>query len=236
MIFSALIRLLSKIFLFTGRIGIKNAFLKPLPPEEEKECFKKMKEGDPIAEEKLIKHNLRLVAHIVKKYKSSYNDQDELISVGSVGLMKAIKTFDIEKGHNFSTYAARCIQNEILMLLRSQKKYVNEISFEEKIGSDKDGNDISLIDILQDTKQNVEDKAETKVLFSKLIKYMENNLTDREIEIIYLRYGIGGLMPLTQNEIAKMLGISRSYISRIEKKAIEELREFATKLSSLDNW
>ncbi len=227
MFLSAILSLLSKIFLFTGKIANKNAFAKPLKREEELECFALMKQGDADAEEKLIKHNLRLVAHIAKKYNSTYSDQDELISVGSIGLMKAVKSYDVEKGHSFSTYAARCIQNEILMLLRSQKKYSNEISIEEKIGSDKDGNDISLIDILQDTKQNVEDTAEIKVLYSKLIKYIDKTLSDREKEIITLRYGLDGTPALTQNEVAKILNISRSYISRIEKKCIEKLKNFA---------
>ena len=228
MIFSALLSLLSKIFLFTGRIGNKSAFLKPLNHKEEIELFTLINEkNDKEAEEKLIKHNLRLVAHISKKYQNSNIDQDELISVGSIGLLKAVKSYNLEKGHSFSTYAARCIQNEILMMFRSNKKYLNEVSIEEKIGSDKDGNEISFIDVLQDTKISVEDNVETKVLFSKLLKYMEQKLSSREKEIIYLRYGIGGGAPLTQNEVAKILNISRSYISRIEKKAIEELRGFA---------
>ena len=228
MLFSTLFNLLSKIFLFTGKISNKSAFSRPLKEEEEKECFRLIKEGNKDAEEKLIKHNLRLVAHIVKKYNSTHNDQDELISVGSIGLMKAIKSYDITKGHTFSTYAARCIQNEILMLFRSQKKYNNEISIEEKIGTDKDGNEISLIDILQDNKTNIESQAETKMLFEKLIKYIDVHLTKREREIIYLRYGIDSHICLTQNEVAKILNISRSYISRIEKKALVTLRGFIT--------
>ncbi len=225
MIFSALLKLLSKIFFFTGRLSGKTAFAKPLTPEEEKQCFIGLKNGDPEAEEKLIRHNLRLVAHIAKKFSSTYKDQDELISVGSIGLMKAVKSFEPSKGHSFSTYAARCIQNEILMLLRSQKKFQAEISIDEKIGTDKDGNDISLIDVLQDPSSNIQDKAETKVLYEKLIREMPKVLNEREREIIELRYGLYGMAPMTQHEIAKMLGISRSYISRIEKKAIDELRE-----------
>jgi len=225
MIFSALLSLLSKIFLFTGRLGNKNAFAKPLDSKEEKELFILVKEkNDKDAEEKLIKHNLRLVAHIVKKYQNSNIDQDELISIGSIGLMKAVKSYNLDKGHSFSTFAARCIQNEILMMFRSNKKFSNEISIDEKIGSDKDGNEVSLIDILQDSNISVEDKVETKILFSKLLKYINQKLSAREKEIIYLRYGIGGRAPMTQIEVAKILNISRSYISRIEKKAIEELR------------
>ncbi|MBR2909743.1 MAG: RNA polymerase sporulation sigma factor SigK [Clostridia bacterium] len=228
MLLSAIFNLLSKIFLFTGKISNKTAFSKPLSDDEEKECFFLIKQGDKEAEEKLIKHNLRLVAHIVKKYSNTQYDQDELISVGSIGLMKAVKSYNTEKGHTFSTYAARCIQNEILMLFRSQKKYYNEISIEEKIGTDKDGNEISLIDILQDSKTNIESQTETKLLFEKLIRYMDKVLSKREKEIIYLRYGIDSPMCLTQNEVAKILNISRSYISRIEKKAIETLRNFTS--------
>jgi len=230
MIISTILSFLSKIFLFTGRLGTKNAFLKPLTEEEEKECFLLLqKNNDKAAEEKLIKHNLRLVAHIVKKYNNTYNDQDELISVGSIGLMKAVKSYNLDKGHTFSTYAARCIQNEILMLLRSQKKYNNEISLEDKIGTDKDGNEISLIDILQDKNTSIEEKAETSVIFSKLLNYINTSFSKREKEIIYLRYGLNGGIPLTQNEVAKILNISRSYISRIEKKIIAELRSFLIK-------
>lgn len=221
---AAILSLLSKIFLFTGKLSNKNTFLKPLTRKEEQECFDKMKNGDKIAEEKLIKHNLRLVAHIVKKYNNTNLDQDELISVGSIGLMKAIKTFDQSKGHTFSTYAARCIQNEILMLIRSNKKFQNEISIEEKIGTDKDGNEISLIDILQDNKESVEDTAQNKIIFKKLLLIIDSKLNEREKEVIYMRYGIGGGFPLTQNETARILGISRSYISRIEKKAIEDIK------------
>ena len=227
MIFSALLSLLSRIFLFTGKLGNKNTFAKPLDVDEERTLFSLIKENnDKDAEEKLIKHNLRLVAHIVKKYQNSGIDQDELISIGSIGLMKAVKSYNIDKGHTFSTFAARCIQNEILMMFRSNKKYNNEISIEEKIGSDKDGNEVTLMDVLQDTNTSVEDRVETKVLFNKLLNYMDKKLNQREKEIIYLRYGIGGETPLTQNEVAKILNISRSYISRIEKKAILDLRDF----------
>lgn len=229
MILSFILKILSSIFLFTGKIGNQNAFAKPLSQEEEKECFEKYRKGDKEAEEKLIKHNLRLVAHIVKKYANSNIDQDELISVGSIGLMKSIKSYDIEKGHSFSTYSARCIQNEILMLLRSQKKYNNEISIEDKIGNDKDGNDITLIDVLQDNRINIEDRVETNLLIQKIVKYIKEKMSPREQEILCLRYGLDGGVTMTQNEVAKILNISRSYISRIEKKCIEELRTYLIK-------
>lgn len=223
----ALLNLLSKIFFFTGRLKINNVFDKPLSQEEESECFKKMKQGDKQAEEKLIKHNLRLVAHIVKKYNFAKIEQDELISVGSIGLMKAIKSYDTEKGNSFSTYASRCIQNEILMMVRSQRKFINEVSLEDKVKTDKEGNEVSLIDVLEDASEHVQDKAEIQIIYQKIIDIINTSLNEREKEIIFLRYGIGGGVPKTQNEVAKELNISRSYISRIEKKALQQIREQA---------
>ncbi len=223
----ALLNLLSKIFFFTGRLKINNVFDKPLSQEEESECFKKMKQGDKQAEEKLIKHNLRLVAHIVKKYNFAKIEQDELISVGSIGLMKAIKSYDTEKGNSFSTYASRCIQNEILMMVRSQRKFINEVSLEDKVKTDKEGNEVSLIDVLEDASEHVQDKAEIQIIYQKIIDIINTSLNEREKEIIFLRYGIGGGVPKTQNEVAKELNISRSYISRIEKKALNQIRDQA---------
>lgn len=223
----ALLNLLSKMFFFTGRLKINNVFDKPLSQEEESECFKKMKQGDKQAEEKLIKHNLRLVAHIVKKYNFAKIEQDELISVGSIGLMKAIKSYDTEKGNSFSTYASRCIQNEILMMVRSQRKFINEVSLEDKVKTDKDGNEVSLIDVLEDASEHVQDKAEIQIIYQKIIDIINTSLNEREKEIIFLRYGIGGGVPKTQNEVAKELNISRSYISRIEKKALNQIRDQA---------
>lgn len=223
----ALLNLLSKIFFFTGRLKINNVFDKPLSQEEESECFKKMKQGDKQAEEKLIKHNLRLVAHIVKKYNFAKIEQDELISVGSIGLMKAIKSYDTEKGNSFSTYASRCIQNEILMMVRSQRKFINEVSLEDKVKTDKEGNEVSLIDVLEDASEHVQDKAEIQIIYQKIIDIINTSLNEREKEIIFLRYGIGCGVPKTQNEVAKELNISRSYISRIEKKALNQIRDQA---------
>ena len=223
----ALLNLLSKIFFFTGRLKINNVFDKPLSQEEESECFKKMKQGDKQAEEKLIKHNLRLVAHTVKKYNFAKIEQDELISVGSIGLMKAIKSYDTEKGNSFSTYASRCIQNEILMMARSQRKFINEVSLEDKVKTDKEGNEVSLIDVLEDASEHVQDKAEIQIIYQKIIDIINTSLNEREKEIIFLRYGIGGGIPKTQNEVAKELNISRSYISRIEKKALNQIRDQA---------
>jgi len=230
MFLSFIVKLLSKIFFFTGRMGHISVFAKPLSAEEERECFKKLKEGDKSQEEKLIKHNLRLVAHIVKKYNFSRLEREELISVGSIGLLKAVKSFDIEKGHSFSTYAARCIQNEILMLIRSEKKYQSEVSLEDKVKTDKDGNEVSLIDVLEDPKEHIAETAESKVIFDKLIGIIEKTLSPREREVIYMRYGINGYTPKTQNEVAAILGISRSYISRIEKQALSSIRTHSKEL------
>lgn len=210
--------------MLTGRVTCKNTFLKPLSPEEEALCFSQLEKGDKMAEEKLIKHNLRLVAHIVKKYTSPNFDKDELISVGSIGLMKAVKSYNSQKGNSFSTYAARCIQNEILMLLRSQKKWNNQISIEEKIGCDKEGNELSLIDILQDNTQ-IEEHTHKKLQLEKIKNHINKNFSKREKEIMILRYSLDGGVALTQNEVAKVLGISRSYISRIEKKCIQSLKQ-----------
>lgn len=230
MIISSIFKLLSKIFFFTGRLKINNVFEKPLSLEEEKECFLLLKQGNKQAEEKLINHNLRLVAHIVKKFNFAKIEQDELISVGSIGLMKAVKSYDTEKGHSFSTYASRCIQNEILMMIRSQRKFINEVSLEDKVKTDKDGNEVALIDALEDPKAQVEENAETQIMYQKLITLIDSKLDSREKEILYLRYGINGTIPQTQNEVAKKLNISRSYISRIEKKAIKEIRAYAKSL------
>ncbi len=220
MFLSGLFSLLSKLFFFTGRIENKNAFDKPLTTAEEKEYFQKMKEGDKIAEEKLIRHNLRLVAHITKKYKNSSLDADDLISIGSIGLMKAIKTFSYEKGNSFSTYASRCIENEILMTFRADKKNANAIYLEDVISIDKDGNDLSLYEILQDDSTNVEKDVENKIIYKKIEKIILEKLTTREKDILIRRYGLMGHIPKTQIELAEEMKISRSYISRLEKKAL----------------
>lgn len=224
MIISAILRLISKIFLFTGRLSNKNFFAKPLSEKEETECFIAMNNGDKLAEEKLVKHNLRLVAHIVKKYVNTKADQDDLISVGSIGLMKAVKSYNPQKGNTFSTYASRCIQNEILMLLRSQKKLYHEVSLEDGIKTDKDGNEVSLIDIVEDTKQNIAENTEIKILYEKMLKIIKSNLCERDQKILFMRFGLEGYKQKTQNEVAKHLGISRSYISRLEKKSIKDIK------------
>lgn len=224
MFLSEFFSLLAKIFLFTGRIETKNAFDKPLSQNEEKEYFLKMKNGDKNAEEVLIKHNLRLVAHIAKKYKNSSIDNDDLISIGSIGLMKAIKTFTYEKGNSFSTYASRCIENEILMTFRSDKKNASSVYLDEVISVDKDGNNLSLYEILKDNSPSVDITIENKIMFKKVSEIILNKLNEREREIITKRYGLFGETPKTQIELAKELKISRSYISRLEKKAIKTIK------------
>lgn len=201
-------------------------FLKPLTPEEEKYYLQEYKQGSLEAKDILIQRNLRLVAHIVKKYQGAAEELDDLISIGTIGLIKAIQTFDVEKASRLSTYAARCIENELLMLLRSKKKSSKEVSLYEPIGTDKEGNEISLLDVIEtepvDVVKNYSLKQDTDYLYQLLPKI----LSPREQEIITLRYGLYGKQELTQREIAKRLKISRSYVSRIEKNALLKLREF----------
>ena len=220
MFFSGLFSLISKILFFTGKLETKNAFEKPLSNEDEKKYFIQMQNGDIKAEEILIKHNLRLVAHIAKKYKNQNNDLDDLISIGSIGLMKSIKTFSYEKGNSFSTYASRCIENEILMTFRSDKKNVNSVYLDDVISVDKDGNNLSLYEVLNDNETSIDTQVENNILYKKIEKIILNKLNKREKEIIIKRYGLCGEIPKTQIELASEMNISRSYISRLEKKAL----------------
>lgn len=197
----------------------QNSFPKPLSKKDEDICLKRMKDGDNEAKDKLIRHNLRLVAHIVKKYYLSKSDPDDLISIGTIGLIKAVNTFRPDKGIRLSSYASRCIENEILMYFRSAKKSSMDISINEPIETDKNGNVLTLMDTIA-TDDSVVEKIYTKMNISKLKTIMVKNLSDRERTILCLRYGLGGIKPLPQREVAKRLGISRSYVSRIEKKAI----------------
>lgn len=224
MFLEGLFKLLSRLLFLTGRIDNSIAFEKPLSESEEKETFLKMKEGDKDAEEKLIKHNLRLVAHISKKYKNSGLDNEDLISIGTIGLMKAIKTFDYGRGNNFSTYASRCIDNEILMNFRSDKKNAQSVFLDDVISSDKDGNKLSLYEILCDNSPSIDSQIENKILYKKIENIVLTKLETREKEIIIKRFGLFGNIPLTQIELAEELKISRSYISRLEKKAIKTIR------------
>ncbi len=201
-----------------------NTFPRPLSAKEEAECLKRMQEGDESAKNKLIEHNLRLVAHVAKKYtQTPGSDSDDIISIGTIGLIKGIDSFDPSKNARLATYVARCIENEILMSIRSTKKLNQEVSINECLGHDAEGNDITFMDILTAEDEDVAQQADLNMDIRKLYRYIDN-LTDREKEIIILRYGLRG-RAITQREIAKKLNISRSYVSRIEKKALSKLEK-----------
>ncbi len=203
-----------------------NAFLPPMTNEEETYYLDLFFKGNKEARNKLIEHNLRLVAHIVKKYENSNISSDDLISIGTIGLIKGIDSYKKDKGVKLTTYAAKCAENEILMYFRSNKKYLNTISLNDVIKKDKDGNEITLIDILEEKSINIENATEIKEDIKYLFKYL-NVLNNRELKIIKMRYGILGEKEKTQKEIAHDMHISRSYVSRIEKRAlIKMLREF----------
>lgn len=205
-------------------LELAGSFPKPLSAARERECLKRMSEGDQSARDELIEHNLRLVVHIIKKYYPNVNDQDDLISIGTIGLIKAVSTFNCEKGARFATYASRCIENEILMNFRSKKKTAQDVYLFEPIDTDKDGNALTLLDIMADETSMVEE-IENKMRAAKLRRLVNELPDQREKEIIILRYGLSGGEPMTQRTVAQKLKISRSYVSRIEKKAIERLRE-----------
>ena len=210
-----------------GYISGSNLFPEPLTSEEEKMYLEQMKNGDEEARNVLIERNLRLVAHVVKKYSNTRVEQDDLISIGTIGLIKGINSFNVDKGSKLSTYVSRCIDNEILMYLRSTKKLNAEVYLNEPIGKDKDDNVITLQEILENDERNIEDEVDIKMKIKLLYQKMKSILKDREKTILELRFGLGGHKPKTQHEIAKMMGISRSYVSRIETKAIGKLsKEF----------
>lgn len=200
-------------------------FEKPLSEEEEKYYLARWKKGDLEARNELIEHNLRLVAHIAKKYQSPEHDPDDLISTGIIGLIKGVMTFDCTKNNRLATYAARCIENELLMLLRTKKKLSREISMQERIGTDQDGRELRLMDILESEPVDILDEMEQEKNILHLRECLERVLDGRELQVICERYGLLGRKERTQREIAKELGISRSYVSRIEKRAVERLRE-----------
>lgn len=228
MIVESFVAFMQKIMFFSGFINNNSSFPKPLTQKQELEYLEKFHNGDKQAKDILINHNLRLVAHIVKKYSGS-EEADDLISVGSLGLIKAINTYKPGMGTQLSTYAAKCIENEILMLLRVNKKHKNTISVEESLGVDAENNEINLLDIMYDEECDVEKNVHNKMLSVKLDNILKNHLSKREYQIICLRYGLKNLPMLTQREVAKKLNISRSYISRLEKKAIFVLKEIITK-------
>ena len=228
MILSGLLGLLSGVFFFSGYINNKNAFPRPLDPEREKELLEQMYAGSKSAREELAKHNMRLVVHVVKKF-SNYHDNDELISVGSIGLVKALNTYSPEKGTQFATYAARCIENEILMTWRANKKNLNNKSLYEHVSYYKEGNEVTLIDLISQDEESVMGIVESKFTAQKLMEIIKQQLTDREYKIIKLRYGLEGVEPLTQKEVAKIFKISRSYVSRIETKVLAKLKQYMIK-------
>ena len=222
--FSTLISLvMENLLYFALHVEGNGTFPKPLTLKQVKESFELMKQGDSAARDRLIEHNLRLVAHIAKKYYSVTNEQDDLISIGTIGLIKAVGTFDYTKGTRFATYASRCIENEILMHFRNVKKTAGDVYINDTIDTDKDGNSISLIDVIAD-ETNIVDTIDLKLKSEQLHKSIKNLLTEREQMIVILRYGLNGHRPMTQREVADRLKISRSYVSRIEKKTLEQLK------------
>ncbi len=215
---------LSRIFFMALQVVNTGSFPHPLSAEEEQACLVAFREQEDIAaRNRLVEHNLRLVAHIIKKYYSTVRDQDDLISIGTIGLIKAINTFDYTKGVRLATYASRCVENEILMYFRANRKTAQDVSIMEPIETDKEGHSLTLMDVIAQDDTILED-LDLKINATKLYRYMEESLNDREKEILRLRYGLIS-DALTQREVAKKLSISRSYVSRIEKKALEKLRK-----------
>ena len=222
MALESLLLLLKNLVIFSSYVTDKSSFPRPLSKEKEEEYIRLAESGDKEAKEVLIKHNLRLVAHIAKKY-ANHGDNDELISVGSIGLIKAVESFRPGKGTQLATYASRCIENEILMTMRTAKKHRLNVSLSEPIGVDKDGNELTVMDMLSEGGSVIED-VESNILMEKLRDITGECLDKREHEIVRMRYGLGGSPALTQREVAAKFGISRSYVSRIEKRALEKIK------------
>lgn len=210
------------IYLLLG-ISSPQSFPPPLPIEEERRLFLAMKRGEGDARRRLIEHNLRLVAHVVRKYYTSYHNPDELVSIGSLGLIKAIDSFNPENGARFATYAAKCVQNEILMFFRSQKKLSCEVSINETIDVDRDGNPLTYIDVIS-SDENITEDLDLRIHTERAFHLIDEVLDERERRVIVLRYGLGKAPPMAQREVAACMRISRSYVSRIEKRALEKLR------------
>ena len=223
MLIDFLCAMIGKLLFFTGAIGGKSSFPKPLSPEEEAKYLKQAREGNKEAKDILVRHNMRLVAHIVKKYNGAA-ETDDLISVGSIGLIKAIDTYKEGKGTQLATYTARCIENEILMLIRSNKKHKGTLYLSDPVGVDKEGNELTLMDLLFEKEEGVFKTVENKMVKEKFMCLLKGCLTEREYTVLCLRYGLKGGAPMPQREVAVFLKISRSYISRIEKRAIERVR------------
>lgn len=218
-----LLELLQELFLLAGYVGGSGSFPPPLPAAEEARLVRQMQSGSEEAREKLITHNLRLVAHIAKKYVRCGRDADDVISIGTIGLIKAVSTFDAQKSTALSSYASRCIENEILMSIRLERKQVAEVSISEPIGLDSDGNNISIAEVLGTEPDMIFDAVRQRLDTERIFRTMQWALTERESTVVRLRYGLFGMQRLSQREIANLLGISRSYVSRIEKKALEKL-------------
>ncbi|MCX7615711.1 MAG: RNA polymerase sporulation sigma factor SigK [Clostridiales bacterium] len=222
--YSVAVMLIMNALYFTLRIsGNTGSFPRPLSAKEEYESLLKTAEGDLEARNKLIEHNLRLVAHVIKKYYSATNDQDDLISIGTIGLIKAISTFNVQKGARLSTYAARCIENEILMYFRTLRRQSCEVSLSEPVDNDSEGNELALMDMIS-CEDTMLDSIYASDQRKKLTKFVTDRLDPREREIIIMRYGLNNVPPRTQREIAELCGISRSYVSRIEKRALSKLQ------------
>jgi RNA polymerase sporulation-specific sigma factor len=224
----AILHLLGELYFFLGYISNKDSFPAPLGPEEEAACLEGLKRGEAAAREKLILHNQRLCAHIAKKYRGCGIEQDDLISLGTVGLIKAIGTFRVDGGAQLATYAARCIENEILMGIRAQRKQRSEVFLQDAVGVDKEGNEIALIDVLGSGEDLVEREVQKRIDVEEVYALIRGLLNEKERLVLELRFGLNGGSPKPQREVAETLGISRSYVSRLEKKAIEKLaRELA---------
>lgn len=219
----ALFLALSECYFFLSYVSGRNAFPPRLTPAQERDCIDRMRTGDEDARRMLIEHNLRLVAHVAGKYRNTGLENDDLISIGTIGLIKAVSTFSPESGTALATYAARCIENEILMVLRAGKKRRREVSMQEPVGADKEGNELTLLDILGTEGGEVEEEVERRSSAVRVRRLIRTALLPRERLVLELRYGLGGDAPAAQREVAQALGISRSYVSRIEKRAIEKL-------------
>ena len=212
-----------------SQVAFLRTFSKPLTQAEEKTYLERLKQGDQEARNILIERNLRLVTHIIKKYALSDRDLDDLISIGTIGLIKAVDTFNPEKSSKLGTYAARCIENELLMMLRSDKKHAKDVSLYEPIGTDKEGNVIRLVDVIEGEELDVVERCDRSQKTLWVMQALQEYLTPREREILIMRYGLYGNEPVTQRELAQRLQISRSYVSRIEKKALQKLRNWYQK-------
>ena len=222
--FVALLSFLLKMTHLILGIGTPQKYPPPMPSKEEYACFVEAAKGNEDARQKLITHNLRLVSHIVRKYYSTAKNAEDLVSIGTVGLVKAVDTFRVENGTRFATYAAKCIQNEILMYFRAQKKQSLEVSLNETIDVDRDGNPLTYIDVIS-SEEDMTEEIGRQILTGKMLTMLDTRLSSRERQILKMRYGLEGIAPMAQREVAEKLGISRSYVSRIEKGALEKLRE-----------